>query len=136
MNEDQQSIQTYTAIHHNEQSKTKRFAKEDLRISARSIPWRPPTDVYETDTTYVVVVEVAGMTERSFDISVENQVLTIQGCRLMTSEKKVRHLSEIQSGDFETSPMLPTFVDTSKATVNYENGFLRMTFYKLLHISA
>jgi len=36
--------------------------------------WRPPTDVYETDTSVVVKVEIAGMREEDFDISLSSRL--------------------------------------------------------------
>ena len=30
--------------------------------------WRPPTDVYETEDKFVVIVEIAGMYEKNFSV--------------------------------------------------------------------
>ncbi len=40
--------------------------------------WTPPTDVYETEENLIVKVEVAGMREDDFEVSVEDQVLIIR----------------------------------------------------------
>ena len=39
----------------------------DLRWGMSEAVWRPPTDVYETDDSVVVVVEIAGLGEGDYD---------------------------------------------------------------------
>ncbi|MEK7786124.1 MAG: Hsp20/alpha crystallin family protein, partial [Chloroflexota bacterium] len=45
-------------------------------------PWRPPTDVCETETEVVVEVEIAGMREDDFHVSLDGRLLTISGLRV------------------------------------------------------
>lgn len=47
----------------------------------RSNVWSPPTDEYETETAYVVRVEIAGMREEDFEVLLENDTLLISGSR-------------------------------------------------------
>ena len=44
--------------------------------------WSPPTDEYETEEAYVVRMEIAGMHEDDFEVSLENDTLLISGSRL------------------------------------------------------
>jgi len=39
-------------------------------VSLHSLAWNPPTDVYETDASFIVRVEVAGMRQSDFTIDV------------------------------------------------------------------
>ena len=41
--------------------------------SARLHVWQPPTDLYETDEDFIVQVEIAGMREAEFAISIEQR---------------------------------------------------------------
>lgn len=117
-----------------DQLKIRSYRREELPISTRQTPWHPPTDVYETDLTLVISVEVAGISEKNFLISIENQKVCIQGNRPGLNEKKIARQSEIQYGEFETIIELPIFVDTANGMVSYENGFLRITFHKIQNI--
>ena len=63
--------------------------------------WMPPTDVYETEDHLVVKVELAGMREEDFEVSVEDQVLLIRGHRPDLNERRAYHQMEIRFGKFE-----------------------------------
>src|SRR3974377_1903827 len=43
--------------------------------------WRPPTDVFETDDAVVIRVEIAGMHDADFVVTLHNQLLTVSGQR-------------------------------------------------------
>jgi HSP20 family protein len=73
------------------------------RITSNPHAWRPPTDVYERDESLVVRVEIAGMNESDFSISLDQNVLLIRGSRLDTAERRAYHQMEINFGEFITS---------------------------------
>jgi HSP20 family protein len=86
--------------------------------------WRPPTDVYETDESIVVKVEVAGMEVSDFDISFANRRLTIAGVRRDPEGKRIYQNMEIRYGPFRTEVLVGWALDQSAITANYEGGFL------------
>ncbi len=97
--------------------------------------WRPPTDVYETDNGVVVKVEVAGMEEGEFTISLSSRNLTITGVRPdPLAEAEGLTLSyqqmEIRYGDFETEVYLPWAIVEDEIEATYEDGFLRVVLPK------
>jgi HSP20 family protein len=92
--------------------------------------WIPPTDVYETEENLVARVEVAGMQEDDFEVSVEDQVLMIRGYRPDVNERRAYHQMEIRFGKFEIAITLPMAVDLDKATAAYKDGFLNVVFPK------
>ncbi|MBM4465077.1 MAG: Hsp20/alpha crystallin family protein [Chloroflexi bacterium] len=97
--------------------------------------WRPPTDVYETDDCVVVKVEIAGMEEGEFTISLSDRNLTITGVRHdPLAEAQGLTLSyqqmEIRYGDFETEVYLPWAIIEEKIEATYEEGFLRVVLPK------
>ena len=49
--------------------------------------WRPPTDVYETDDSAVVMVEIAGLQVGEFAIALSGRNLVISGERRDPAEK-------------------------------------------------
>jgi len=94
-------------------------------VSARQHKiWRPPTDVYETDECMVVKVEVAGMAEDDFVISLDAKKLTIGGLRHDPASKLGYQQMEISYGQFETKVILPRAIDVDKIEATYQNGFL------------
>ena len=93
----------------------------------------PATDVYETEESVVVVVEIAGVSAEAIDISVEGKSLTVRGER----EDRQRHLSrlyhqmEICCGMFERSVNLPSEVDPQQASATYSDGILAIVLPKV-----
>ncbi len=93
--------------------------------------WTPPTDVYETEENFVVKVEIAGMHEDDFEVSVEDQVLMIRGSRPDVNERRAYHQMEIRFGKFEIALGVPRGVDLDKASAEYKDGFLTILFPKI-----
>ena len=86
--------------------------------------WCPPTDVYETDEYLVVKVEVAGMQEEDFSISLDGKRLTITGVRHDPASKLAYQQMEIAYGHFESHVHLPRAIDQEGIEASYKNGFL------------
>ncbi len=92
--------------------------------------WRPPTDVYETGESAVVIVEIAGLREGDFEISLIGRTLVIRGERRDPAEKLTYHQMEIRYGKFRTQVNLPWAIDSSDIDVQYENGLLKVMLRK------
>ena len=86
--------------------------------------WSPPTDVYETETDFVVRVEVAGIRETDLDVSFENGILTIEGVRPDVTERRAYHQMEIHFGKFSTAIGVPGPIDLDNSVAEYKDGFL------------
>jgi len=94
--------------------------------------WRPLTDVYETETGVVVQIEIAGMRDGHFHLTVQDQLLTVYGARTENArEPCAYHEMEIHSGDFRTEVELPAPVDSGSITAEYDDGFLRIILPKV-----
>ena len=92
--------------------------------------WRPPTDVYETDESVVVKVEIAGLKEGEFEVSLTSRILTIFGSRRESASKLSYQQMEIRYGRFLTEVRLPCAVESGQTEAVYEDGFLRVTLPK------
>jgi HSP20 family protein len=97
------------------------------RIISRPHAWRPPTDVYEVEDAIIVRVEVAGMRESDFTISLADRILTIRGARQDTSERRAYHQMEIAFGEFNTEVELAYTILSEKVEATYRDGFLFIT---------
>jgi len=98
-------------------------------------PWRPPTDVYETNNCVVVKVEIAGMEEKDFIISLSNRNLTISGIRpdpmAKTQSATLSYQQmEIHYGEFKTEVYLGWDIAEDGIEATYENGFLKVVLPK------
>jgi HSP20 family protein len=92
--------------------------------------WRPPTDVFETDSSIVVKVEVAGMAEHDFSITFSDRNLIVAGIRHDPSAKLGYHQMEIPYGEFRTDVYVSEAIDVDGIEASYENGFLLVTLPK------
>ena len=89
--------------------------------------WEPPTNVYETEEGLLIRVEIAGMRESKFEITLMEDVLVIGGVRPRPEfEKPITaiHQIEIPYGEFRTAVSLPFPVIAEKAQARYRDGFL------------
>jgi HSP20 family protein len=96
------------------------------RISSRPHAWRPPTDVFETNDALIIRVEVAGMRESDFTISLVERNLTIRGVRQDASERRSYHQMEIAFGEFTSEVELPFVVLADRVEATYRDGFLHI----------
>jgi HSP20 family protein len=100
------------------------------RVSMRTPAWRPPTDVYETESTIVVRVEIPGMREDDFQIELNGRLLSIRGSRQDVPERRAYHQMEIRFGEFNIEIELPFHVEADQVGAVYQNGFLRVSLPK------
>lgn len=94
--------------------------------------WIPSVDIFEDQERLVLEADLPGLNREDFDISVENNVITLKGERKF--EKKVEgdnyHRVERSYGSFSRSFTLPQTVTAEGATAEFENGILRVSLPK------
>jgi HSP20 family protein len=96
-------------------------------VLRHSHAWHPPTDVIVKDERATVLVEVAGMQNGEFHISLHEQRLAISGTRpAHPASKAAYHQMEVRYGDFRTDVTLPWPVDEDSINATYSDGFLRV----------
>jgi HSP20 family protein len=94
--------------------------------------WRPATDVYDTEDSFVVQMDLAGMEPAQIEVVCDGKYLVVRGIRSESAEPGRRHFHtmEINVGPFvRRIPLLPD-VDSTSATARYRGGFLYVTFCK------
>jgi HSP20 family protein len=104
------------------------------RVTARqSGLWRPPLEVYETETSLVIYAEIAGLDERQLNVVVDQDVLTIRGERPDPCQDERRSYREagIPYGAFGADVYIPFPIDADETFAEYENGFLRIVLPKV-----
>ena len=93
-----------------------------------NVVWRPATDVYETEDSVAIRMDVSGMRRENFDIVVDGEDVIIRGQRKDPTPpgKKHFHKMEINVGPFERRVRIPVPFDPQQITASYENGFLEL----------
>lgn len=96
-------------------------------VMHQSNVWRPPTDVFELLDRLVVMVEIGGMRDGEFNVSLQDRRLVIRGIRRRTvRDRTAFHQMEVRYGEFRTAVNLPWTVDRSRVIATYKDGFLRV----------
>ncbi len=108
-------------------------AKHRIKMKA-GLGWTPPTDVFETESEFIVIVDIAGMDRRDISVFTDGKLLTIQGIRSEISNpgKKQFHKMEIQVGPFQRLIHIPVPIDGGSVSTNYANGLLEIHLKKLI----
>lgn len=86
--------------------------------------WHPPTDVYEYEERIEVRIEIAGMKENDFSITLEQNTLRIRGIRPDIGEKRAYHQMEINFGEFLSTVEVLVPIDSDNVRATYTNGYL------------
>ncbi|CAN5608464.1 Hsp20/alpha crystallin family protein [soil metagenome] len=102
--------------------------REDMLNGA----WAPKVDIFENKENLVLEAELPGMTRDDFELSFENNILTLKGERKF--EKKTDednyHRIERAYGAFTRSFTLPQTVTAEGAAAEFKNGILHVSLPK------
>ena len=100
--------------------------------------WNPTVDIYENKDQIVIEAELPGMKREDFDLSFENNVITLRGERRFEKkdESDNYHRVERSYGSFTRSFTLPPTVSGEGIAAEYRNGVLRVTLPKREEIKA
>ncbi|MBU2229496.1 MAG: Hsp20/alpha crystallin family protein [Patescibacteria group bacterium] len=96
----------------------------------------PAIDVYQTKDAVVVETALAGVDPENVNISIENDVLTMEGSMEKKSEvdEKEYYRKEVRSGHFHRAIALPVSVQGDEANADFEDGILKITIPKTEHV--
>jgi HSP20 family protein len=94
--------------------------------------WSPPVDVFETENSYVVKMEVAGLELDDLNVTFEDGYLSISGARedCCADPKISCHQMEIPYGQFKRTMFISRNVDWDGITAGYVGGFLEIRLPK------
>ena len=94
--------------------------------------WSPSVDIYENKEQIVLEAELPGMDREDFDLTVENNVITLRGERRFEKKEDTDNYHRVERayGSFTRSFTLPNTVSGEGASADYRNGVLRVTLPK------
>ncbi|HVO66425.1 MAG TPA: Hsp20/alpha crystallin family protein [Syntrophales bacterium] len=103
---------------------------ETERTRVRKV-YVPQVDIYETKDSIVLVVDMPGVDEKSVDITLEKNVLTITGEVPQTDYKGYNiSYAEYETGDYQRAFTISDEVDRDKINASVKNGVLKLTLTK------
>jgi len=92
------------------------------------IEWEPPLDIYETDSKFVIIAELPGVKKDQVHVSVEQNILTIEGERPKRVPSRTVHVHqmEIPYGRFARRIQQPAETDVERIEAKFREGYLRI----------
>ncbi len=105
-----------------------RFTQEEMASGG----WAPSVDIYESEGEIVLEAELPGMNREDFEVSIENNVITLKGERRFekNEESENYHRVERAYGSFTRSFSLPRTVSAENTKADFNNGILRVSLPK------
>ena len=93
--------------------------------------YSPRTDIFETEDRVVLVADMPGVDDRSIDVTLERNVLTITGrTRDVAPEGYRLAYAEFERGDYQRSFALSNQVDRDGIEASMKDGVLRVSVPK------
>src|SRR5512133_3791332 len=94
--------------------------------------WHPSVDIYENKDQLVLEAELPGMNREDFDLSIENNIITLRGERRFEKKEDTDNYHRVERayGSFTRSFTLPNSITGEGVTADYRNGVLRVTIPK------
>lgn len=93
---------------------------------------RPAMDISENENEFVAVAEIPGVKKEDVKITLEKNVLTVQGQRKpyeIPQDARIL-LNEMRMQDFTRSIRIPSEIDASNISAELENGVLMIVLPK------
>lgn len=98
--------------------------------------WQPAINIYESDESFFICVELAGVKAGEIDVRTEKATLHVSGIRHDPRPRGEHpslciHLMEVQSGEFEREVRIPPNVAVDRIEATYREGFLWISLPKI-----
>src|SRR5215510_13297519 len=84
--------------------------------------WTPAADIYETDSGYLIAMDLLGIDREALEIDIDDGRLIVKGTRAIVETKQ--HRSERPRGKFLRTFSVPGSVDQAKIGAEYKDGVL------------
>jgi HSP20 family protein len=90
--------------------------------------WTPASDIYETESSYVIAMDLPGIDREALEIDIDDNRLIVKGTRPIEESKQ--HRTERPRGKFLRTFSVPGSVDQGKIGAEYKDGVLRIRLPK------
>src|ERR1041384_1948425 len=90
--------------------------------------WTPAADIYETDSGYLIAMDLPGIDREALEIDIDDGRLVVKGTRAVTESQQ--HRSERPRAKFLRTFSVPASVDQAKIGAEYKDGVLQIRLPK------
>jgi len=112
------------------QQKKELASKEEKTVPARYFV--PATDIYETDESLAVVMEVPGVEKDDISVKIENDVLRVEGQIDFSKYQEMEPVyTEYNVGHYARAFTLSERIDQNEISAELDNGVLTLTLKKV-----
>ena len=102
---------------------TQRRAQTETGAEFERADWTPASDIYETETGYMIAMDLPGINRDDLEIDLDENRLVVKGTRTV---EEPRHRSERPRGKFLRSFSIPGSVDQGRIGAEYKDGVLHV----------
>jgi HSP20 family protein len=90
--------------------------------------WTPAADIYETESGYLIAMDLPGIDRQALEIDVDENRLVVKGTRVLDEPKQ--HRVERPRGKFLRTFSVPASVEQVKIAAEYKDGVLQIRLPK------
>lgn len=109
---------------------------ETERTRARKV-YVPRVDIYETKESIVLIANMPGVDDKSVEVTLEKDVLTISGSvEPLTFNGYSLAYAEYDTGDYQRAFTITSEVDRNRIEAKVKNGTLRVILPKAEQVKA
>jgi len=90
--------------------------------------WTPAADIYETETGFVIALDLPGIKRDALEIDIDDNRLMVKGVRVVDDARTRR--SERPRGKFLRTFAVPASIDQAKIGAEYKDGVLQIRLPK------
>lgn len=108
------------------------FFEHGSGLSRFKTDWSPAINVIDNEDSYEIEVAAPGLKKEDFNVSVENQVMTISGKTEKEEEEKKKNFTrkEFSSRSFVKRFSLPENVEGENIQASHKDGILHLVLKK------
>lgn len=104
----------------------------NLSVYEKDFPFVPDVDITETDSEFIISLDLPGVEEKDLNVEVHDNILRINGEKRAENEQKGKNFyrKERVSGYFDRSIQLPNSISEDNVQARLKNGILTIVFPK------
>ncbi len=111
------------------------IARNDENGGGAGQYWVPAMDAWETENSFVVQLDLPGVTAEQVDLTFDRNTLSVRGTRSATIQApetgEIRvFFAERAPGSFSRTLRFPQYVESSRIEATFNNGVLTITVPK------
>ena len=110
---------------------TERRARASDSDEIETADWHPAADVYDTESGYIIAVDLPGIERSALDIDLDDEKLVIRGSRTISQAAREKAKPAVRPhGRFRRSFTVPGNVAQDGIQAEYKNGVLEVRLPK------